>query len=60
MDAQEINITWELTCHRCKSNFEVPAPCGPREEKELRCPACGSEYIERKETLAQADPSCGG
>jgi rRNA maturation endonuclease Nob1 len=57
---REIKLTWELTCRQCKSSFELPVPRGPREEKELKCPKCGSEYIERIEALAQDLPSCGG
>ena len=54
-------MTWELTCRLCKSNFEVPVPRGPREEKELKCPKCESKYIERIEALSQgAPPPCGG
>jgi DNA-directed RNA polymerase subunit RPC12/RpoP len=58
---KEIIMTWELTCSQCKSNFEGPVPRGPREEKELKCPKCGSKYIERIEALSQgAPPQCGG
>jgi len=57
---QEIKLTWELTCRQCKSSFEVAVPCGPREEKELKCPKCGSEYIERIEVSTHSTPPCGG
>jgi DNA-directed RNA polymerase subunit RPC12/RpoP len=57
---REIIVTWELTCHQCKSKFEVPAPFGPREERELNCPRCGSKDIERMEALATDAPQCGG
>jgi rRNA maturation endonuclease Nob1 len=55
-----ITLTWELTCRRCKSDFEVPVPSGPTEEKKLRCPECGSHAFERRETILIAAPSCGG
>jgi rRNA maturation endonuclease Nob1 len=57
---QEFIMTWELTCRQCKSNFELPVPRGPREEKELKCPECGSKEIVRREALSQAAPQCGG
>jgi rRNA maturation endonuclease Nob1 len=55
-----IRVTWELTCHQCKSNFEVPVPFGPREEKELECPYCGSKDIGKMEASNQDAPQCGG
>jgi rRNA maturation endonuclease Nob1 len=57
---REITLTWELTCRLCKSNFELPVPGGPGEEKELTCPECGSYSIERIGTVTIAAPSCGG
>jgi len=60
MEEQEIHMTWWLACHQCKSKFEAPVPRGPREEKELSCPVCGSKSIERTEALAQGAPTCGG
>jgi rRNA maturation endonuclease Nob1 len=57
---REITVTWELNCHQCKSNFEVPVPFGPREERELKCPHCGSKDIERIEALSHDAPQCGG
>jgi rRNA maturation endonuclease Nob1 len=60
LDKRKIILTWELTCRQCKSNFEAPVPFGPREEKELECPHCGSKEIERVEALNQDAPQCGG
>jgi rRNA maturation endonuclease Nob1 len=57
---REITVTWDLACHQCKSNFEVPAPFGPRDENELECPHCGSNDIERIEASNQDAPQCGG
>jgi rRNA maturation endonuclease Nob1 len=57
---REIKLTWELTCRQCKASFEVPVPRGPREEKELKCTKCGSEYIERIEASTPSVPPCGG
>lgn len=59
-DERQIILTWELICHQCKSNFEVPVPFGPGEERELECPHCGSKDIERREALNQDAPQCGG
>jgi len=59
-DKQKVIITWELTCHQCKSNFEVPVPFGPKEERELMCPHCGSKDIGRIEALKDDAPQCGG
>jgi len=56
----QIILTWELTCHQCKSNFEVPVPFGPREERELECPHCRSKDIGRIEASTQDAPQCGG
>jgi DNA-directed RNA polymerase subunit RPC12/RpoP len=53
-------MTWELACHQCKSNFEVPVPFGPKEEREITCPHCGSKDIGRIEALSQEAPQCGG
>jgi hypothetical protein len=57
---QEIKLTWELACRQCKASFEVPVPRGPTEEKELKCPICGSESIERIEASNPSPPPCGG
>jgi len=57
---REAIITWELTCHKCKSNFEVPVPFGPTEERNLKCPHCGSKEIGRVEALNEDAPQCGG
>ena len=53
-------IMWEYECHRCKSTFKVPVPRGPSEEKQIKCPQCGSMDITR-ETIESMDPVfCGG
>jgi rRNA maturation endonuclease Nob1 len=57
---REVIMTWELACHQCKSNFEVPVPFGPKEEREITCPHCGSKDIGRIEALSQEAPQCGG
>jgi rRNA maturation endonuclease Nob1 len=59
-DKRNIIVTWQLTCHQCKSNFEVEAPFGPKEERELKCPDCGSKDIGRIEALKEDAPQCGG
>jgi DNA-directed RNA polymerase subunit RPC12/RpoP len=57
---REVKVTWELICHQCKSNFEVEAPFGPKEERELKCPRCVRKYIGRIEALNDDAPQCGG
>jgi rRNA maturation endonuclease Nob1 len=57
---REVIVTWQLTCHQCKSNFEVEAPSGPKEERALMCPLCGSRDIARVEASKQDAPQCGG
>jgi DNA-directed RNA polymerase subunit RPC12/RpoP len=57
---RNILVTWQLTCHQCKANFEVPAPFGPKEEREIKCPDCGSKDIGRIGALDQNAPQCGG
>jgi hypothetical protein len=59
-DQKEIVLTWEMTCALCKADFEVEVPRGPREEKELTCPHCGSGDIGRREASAENAPACGG
>ena len=57
----EITLTWQLTCRDCKQDFEVEVPRGPREEKELRCPSCKGQDLERIEAASvDAGPACGG
>jgi rRNA maturation endonuclease Nob1 len=56
----EIVLTWEMTCLQCKAHFEVEVPRGPRDEKNLRCPHCGSEKIAIREATSESAPACGG
>jgi DNA-directed RNA polymerase subunit RPC12/RpoP len=57
---KEIRLTWEMVCSGCKAGFEVEVPRGPREERELKCPQCGSKEIGKKEASAENAPACGG
>jgi len=57
---RQIILTWDLTCRQCKSNFEVPVPFGPTEEKELECPHCGSRDVGRIDASNQDAPQCSG
>ncbi len=58
---KDIKLTWRFSCRDCKSEFEVEVPRGPREERELRCPSCEGQNIEKMEPAsAQNGPSCGG
>jgi len=56
----EIVLTWEMTCLQCKTHFGVEVPRGPTDEKNLRCPHCGSEKIARREAVGESAPACGG
>jgi DNA-directed RNA polymerase subunit RPC12/RpoP len=53
-------VTWQLACRQCRANFEVEAPFGPKEERALKCPHCGSKDIGRIEASNQDAPQCGG
>lgn len=45
--ASDNELKWEFICHLCKAHFDVPVPRGPTEEKQIKCPKCGSQNIER-------------
>jgi|YelNatPaOPRAMG01_1025707.scaffolds.fasta_scaffold61347_2 rRNA maturation endonuclease Nob1 len=55
-----IPLTWQMICNQCKYSFEIEIPKGPREEKQLRCPRCGSIYIQRAEASSTIPSQCGG
>ena len=46
-------MTWQLACRQCRANFVVEVPFGPKEERELKCPDCGSKDIGRIEGLTR-------
>ena len=52
---------WEYICHQCNVFFEVPVPHGPDEAKQIKCPECGSQDIERVNvvTLELLEHPCG-
>ena len=51
---------WEYKCHQCTIVFKLPVPSGPTEEKQRKCPACGSMDIERLTALVvEPSPYCG-
>jgi DNA-directed RNA polymerase subunit RPC12/RpoP len=54
------DLLWKYDCHECKITFEKPPPRGPKEERETRCPGCGSMDIERLNTGGLAETPCGG
>ena len=45
-------LTWEYLCHQCEAQFELPVPRGPKEERETKCPRCGSMDIERLDVFS--------
>ena len=48
--------SWKYECPHCKNTFEMPVPSGPTEEKQRRCPSCGSMDIKRLTVLAIEPP----
>ncbi|MGD9143453.1 MAG: hypothetical protein PVG61_06380 [Dehalococcoidia bacterium] len=38
---------WQYKCLDCTQVFKLPAPRGPSDEKNRRCPNCDSPNIER-------------
>ena len=53
-------LMWEFDCHHCKNKFETNVPRGPKEEREIKCPHCGSKTIERLNVGNLAETACGG
>ena len=53
-------LMWEFDCHSCKTKFETNVPRGPKEEREIKCPHCGSKEIERLNVGNLAETACGG
>lgn len=49
-----------MRCIDCNNLFEVEIPKGPKEEKRLVCPNCGSQNIKRIEGPSLSQPQCGG
>ncbi len=57
---KDITLMWQMICNECKSKFEVKAPKGPKEEKTLRCPRCGSKNIQQAKESSTVPAQCGG
>ena len=53
-------LMWKYLCHNCRTQFELPVPRGPREEKETGCPECRGRDIQRIKTFEQNDCPPGG
>ena len=53
-------LTWEYACHQCEARFELPVPRGPKEEKETKCPRCGSMDLERLNVFSLSACPPGG
>ena len=53
-------LMWEFECHHCQTKFETSPPRGPKEEREIKCPYCGSKEIERLNVGNLAATACGG
>ena len=38
---------WECACQQCHNVFKLPAPDSPSQDKEIKCPTCGSGHVHR-------------
>ena len=43
----ETTRMWDYGCQQCQHTFRLPIPDSPSKEKEIKCPACGSQQIRR-------------
>jgi putative FmdB family regulatory protein len=50
---------WEYECRKCHNKFKMPIPKSPVEDKQRRCPACGSGQIERLTSFDGLPLWCG-
>ena len=52
-------LMWELECKQCQAKFEQPVPKGPEEERNIKCPQCGSKDIKNR-SLCSLEAPVGG
>jgi len=50
---------WEYQCQQCGTTFKSPIGSSPTEEKEKKCPECGSRHIKRLTAIIYDFPHCG-
>jgi DNA-directed RNA polymerase subunit RPC12/RpoP len=50
---------WEYECQQCRKGFVFPVPKSPKEEKERKCPFCGSGHIHLLTDLGAQPLYCG-
>ena len=53
-------LTWEFVCNKCKAKFEHSVPRGPAEERNIKCPKCGSKDLKNLSLCSLEAPHCGG
>lgn len=53
-------LKWEFECNQCKGKFEQVVPHGPEEERNIKCPECGSKDVKNLSLCCVESPSCGG
>ena len=51
---------WQYRCRQCRNVFVMPAPKGPSDEKNRKCPKCGSADIERTDLVKSEACPPGG
>ena len=51
---------WHYVCLACKTEFTLPVPKGPSDEKGRACPRCKSVNIERIKTVKSEACPPGG
>ena len=53
-------LKWEFECRKCRATFEVDVPRGPKEERNIKCPMCGGNDIDRINIPDLSHTACGG
>jgi len=53
-------LLWEYACNNCHATFETTVPHGPREERDIKWPACNSAKIKRINIVKLEEAKCGG
>lgn len=51
---------WHYRCNQCQTEFAMPVPKGPTEEKSRVCPQCRSADIQRIKTVKSEACPPGG
>ncbi|OGN99097.1 MAG: hypothetical protein A2Y89_00430 [Chloroflexi bacterium RBG_13_51_18] len=51
---------WRYKCQKCRAVFTMPAPRGPADEKNRKCPECGGAEIQRTDLVKSEACPPGG